>query len=88
MVETGKGSGWGIRQGEVGATREALMPGMHWTQKAGVISGGVQQKGVLNDSAGHITGEDLKGNGWEAGRALETVWLGILRTYSRRQWTY
>lgn len=47
VVETGKGSGWGIRQGEVGASREALMPGMHWTQKAGVISGGVQQKGVL-----------------------------------------
>lgn len=64
----------------MGADREALMPGMHWTQKAGEISGGVQQKGVPKDSAGHITGEDLKGNGWEAGRALETVCLGVLST--------
>ena len=79
VVETGKGSGWGVRQGEEGATRKALMPGMCWTQKAGETNGGMQQKGVPKGSVGHITGERSKGNGWEAGRALETVWLGILR---------
>lgn len=78
-VETGKGSGWGVRHGEEGATRKALMPGMHWTQKAGEASGGMQQKGVPRGSVGHITGEGLKGNGGGAGRALEAVWLGILR---------
>lgn len=61
VVETGKGSGWGVRQGKE-CHRKALMPGMCWTQKAGETSGGMQQKGVPKGSVGHITGR-VRGNG-------------------------